>query len=154
MNFKSHIAQSTYVPHPQVEVCVSCPDGLGCVALSSFQQLHTLRRPKIGALFRSPPPRILPNLCNFRIYCQHPPERPKALQFEDLGSKEHRKKTMGTVVRPCRSVPLPISVSSYLEIWLCRRIWYRVSVTLIATLQPPPNAKSFFAICFSGQGVP
>ena len=30
---------------------------------------------------------------------------------------------MGTVVRPCHSVLLPISVSSYLEIWLCRRIW-------------------------------
>ena len=64
-----------YVPPPQVYVCVSCPDGLGCVALSSFQQLHTLGRPKIGALFRSlPPPRILPNLCNFRIYCQRPPD--------------------------------------------------------------------------------
>ena len=113
-----------YVPPPQVYVCVSCPDGLGCVALSSFQQLHTLGRPKIGALFRSlPPPRILPNLCNFRIYCQRPPDtRHYNLGIWAAGDITAKKR------RECEGlwfvlVTPPISVSYYLEIWLRRRIW-------------------------------
>ena len=61
----------------------------------------------------------------------------------------------GTVVRPCHSVLLPISVSSYLEIWLCRLPVVVVSrfCHLNCNFAAAAKRQTFLAICFCGQGV-
>ena len=128
--------------------------------MSNFQQLHTLTRPPQNW---DSFPRILPNLCNFRIYCQRPPAPARCCRRYNLGiwaGREHRKKRRERgryLVLVTSSISLSLSLCRDLEIWLCRRILLTTVVSRFCHLNcnfaAAAKRQTFLAICLSRQGV-